>query len=90
MAESVKVGMTGSTDHFKKRMGNKACRNKENLAAHMHTLFGRGSSSKPTGTLKGICGDFENSHFSARYCAIKAALTSNLGKFDVRAVFIAQ
>ena len=66
MAKSVKVGMTSCTDPFKKRMGNKVCRNKENLA-HMHTLFGPGSSPKPQiwyegspmRTLKGICGDFE-------------------------------
>ena len=87
MTESVKVGMKGGTDPFKKRMGNKGCRNKENLA-HMHTLFGPGSSPKPQiwygassrGTLNGICADFENFHFLARYYAIKAAQGVTYGK----------
>ena len=68
-------------------MGKSGGQNKENLA-HWYTSFGPGSLPKPQiwyeasprGTLKMVCGNFSNFHFSARYCAIKAAQGVTYGK----------
>ena len=80
-----------------KRMGKSGGQNKENLVV-LCTFLGPGSLPKaqisseppPWGTLKFWWGNFSIFHFLARYCAITAALTSNLAEFYVKTSFIAQ
>ena len=87
MAESAK-GVDGrQPTAILKRMGKSGGQNKVNLVV-LCTFLGLGSLPKPQiwyeasprGTLKKWCGNFSNFHFSARYCAIKAAQGVTYGK----------